>query len=122
MRANRAVPCAPLLLIHGALAAWRESIKLKPNATVLSNIAAALADLQQTHEGIEAAKAALKLDPNNGDARQNLATLYRDTNQPARAKEQLEAAREANPNYGQARLLLGVLHLSGGEYDAAIRE
>jgi predicted Zn-dependent protease len=48
--------------------------------------------------------------------------LYRDANQPARAREQLEAAREANPNYGQARLLLGVMHLSGGEYDAAIAE
>ena len=33
-----------------------------------------------------------------------------------------EAAREANPNYGQARLLLGVMHLSAGEHEAAIKE
>jgi lipopolysaccharide biosynthesis regulator YciM len=65
---------------------------------------------------------AVALCPGFADLRTKLATLYRDTNQSDRAKEQLEAARDANPNYGQARLLLGVMHLSAGEYEAAIRE
>jgi len=85
-------------------------------------ISQAYQDAGMIPESLQELERAVLLCPSFADLRTKLARLYRDTNQPERAREQLESAREANPNYGQARLLLGVMHLSAGEHNAAIVE
>jgi tetratricopeptide (TPR) repeat protein len=91
-------------------------------ANMHAEISQAYQDAGMVPEAVLELERAVALCPGFADLRTKLATLYRDTNQAPRAREQLEAAREANPNYGQARLLLGVMHLSAGEYEAAIGE
>ena len=91
-------------------------------ANMHAEISQAYQDAGMVPEAVQELERAVALCPGFADLRTKLATLYRDTNETARAREQLEAAREANPNYGQARLLLGVMHLTAGEYDAAIGE
>jgi Tfp pilus assembly protein PilF len=91
-------------------------------ANMHAEISQAYLDAGMVPEAVSELERAVALCPGFADLRAKLAILYRDTNQPVRAREQLEAAREANPNFGQALLLLGVMHLSAGEHDAAIRE
>jgi Tfp pilus assembly protein PilF len=87
-----------------------------------AEISQAYQDAGMVPEAISELERAVGLCPSFADLRTKLAIMYRDNNQTARSREQLEAAREANPNYGQARLLLGVMHLSAGEYDLATAE
>ncbi len=91
-------------------------------ANMHAEISQAYLDAGMVPEAVFELERAVALCPGFADLRTKLATLYRDTNQPERAREQLEAARDSNPNYGQARLLLGVMHLSAGEFAPAIAE
>jgi tetratricopeptide (TPR) repeat protein len=91
-------------------------------ANMHAQVSQAYADAGMMPEAVQELERAVALCPGFADLRTKLAALYRDTHEPTRAREQLEAAREANPNYGQARLLLGVMHLSAGEYEPAIAE
>lgn len=82
----------------------------------------AYADAGMVSDAIQELERAVALCPQFVDLRCRLANLYRDSGSPERAKEHLARALEHNPSYAPARVLLGVVELSAGDTNAAIRE
>jgi tetratricopeptide (TPR) repeat protein len=91
-------------------------------ANMHAEVSQAYLDAGMTPEAIHELERAVSLCPHFVDLRARLAMLYRDTGSPERARDQLNVALEYNARYAPARVMLGVLLLTMGDYDAAMRE
>jgi tetratricopeptide (TPR) repeat protein len=107
--------------LEGAVAAYRESLRLGPTAEAGSNLGAALAALGRYGEAIEAYRAALALAPTDGRIRYNLALAHYKSADLPRAVEELEALHGQQPGDVRATLLLADCRLQLGE-PAAVEE
>jgi tetratricopeptide (TPR) repeat protein len=91
-------------------------------ANMHAEVSQAYLDAGMTPEAIHELERAVMLCPHFVDLRARLAMLYRDTGSPERAKDQLNLALEYNGRYAPARVMLGVLLLTMGDYESAVRE
>lgn len=91
-------------------------------ANMHAEVSQAYLDAGMTPEAIHELERAVMLCPHFVDLRARLAGLYRDTGSPERAKDQLNVALEYNARYAPARVMLGVLLLTMGDYESAVRE
>jgi tetratricopeptide (TPR) repeat protein len=102
--------------IPGAIAAYRQYLKLEPkNVMALSNLGAALSRSGQYEEAIAEYQKALKLDARNLPIRLNLALAYYKTSEISEAAEQLESVIREQPANRQAIFLLADCDLRLGE-------
>lgn len=107
--------------LTGAVAAYRDSLRLQPTAEAGSNLGAALAALGRYPEAIEAYRGALALAPADGRIRYNLALAYYKSADLPRAAEELQAVHARQPEDARATLLLADCRLQLGE-PAAVEE
>jgi len=108
--------------LAGAVAEYRQFLKLHPEATAIhSNLGAALAGLGQFEEAVAEYKAALKQSPALPGARLNLALAYYKMGRIADATTQLVRVRAEDPANSQATLLLGDCYLRMGQDKDVIR-
>jgi tetratricopeptide (TPR) repeat protein len=107
--------------LESAVAAYRESLRLRPTAEAGSNLGAALAALGRYREAIEAYRGALALAPEDGRIRYNLALAYYKSGDLPRTVEELQAVRSRVPNDPRATLLLADCRLQLGD-PAAVEE
>jgi tetratricopeptide (TPR) repeat protein len=91
-------------------------------ANLHAEVSQAYLDAGMMPEAIHELEHAVALCPHFCDLRTRLATLYRDTGSPERAREQLYVALEYNNRFAPARVMLGVLLLTAGDGEAALRE
>jgi tetratricopeptide (TPR) repeat protein len=91
-------------------------------ANMHAEVGQAYLDAGMISEAIHEFERAIALCPEFADLRTRLAGLYRDSGNVELAKDQLCLALEHNARYAPARVMLGVLLLSAGDHDAAIRE
>ena len=101
--------------LEGAIAAYRESLRLRPSAEAGSNLGAALAALGRYQEAIGAYRAALAVAPGDGRIRYNLALAHYKSADLPRAAEELEALHAQEPADARATLLLADCRLQLGE-------
>jgi tetratricopeptide (TPR) repeat protein len=101
--------------LDGAIAAYRESLRLGPTAEAGSNLGAALAALGRYQEAIEAYRGALGLSPRDGRIRYNLALAYYKSADLPGAAAELEALHAQQPEDVRAVLLLADCRLQLGE-------
>jgi len=101
--------------LAGAVAAYRESLRLRPSAEAGSNLGAALAALGRYPEAIEAYRAALALAPLDGRIRYNLALAHYKSGDLPRAAEELETLHARQPDDARATMLLADCRLQLGE-------
>ena len=101
--------------LAGAVAAYRESLRLRPSAEAGSNLGAALAALGRYPEAIDAYRAAVALAPDDGRIRYNLALAYYKSADLARAAEELEALHARQADDARATMLLADCRLQLGE-------
>jgi len=111
-----------------AIAEYRESLRLKPDARVHFNLGVALASEGRIGEAILHYEAALKLDPTDAEAHINLALLCVRMGRLDEAITHDEAALrirpsafEAHNNLGNIRLGQGRIIEAGDEFRAALR-
>jgi len=106
----------------GAVAEYREFLKLHPEATAIhSNLGAALAGLGRFEEAISEYKIALRQSPRQPGARLNLALAYYKMGRIADAVTELARVHTEDPANHQAALLLGDCYLRMGQYKDVIR-
>ena len=91
-------------------------------ANMHAEISQAYQDAGMVPEAVMELERAVALCPTFADLRTRLAQLYRDTGHKDRAREQLEIVKQHSPSYVPALVLLGVAHLSEGNFEAAIAE
>ncbi len=101
--------------LAGAVAAYRESLRLRPTAEAGSNLGAALAALGRYPEAIEAYRGAVALAPEDGRIRYNLALAYYKSADLVRAAAELEALHARQPDDARATMLLADCRLRLGE-------
>jgi tetratricopeptide (TPR) repeat protein len=105
--------------IPGAIAAYREFLKVEPRGGMtvmaLSNLGAALSRSGQYELAIAEYQKALKLDSRNLPIRLNLALAYYKTSQISEAAEELESVIREQPTNRQAVFLLADCDLRLGE-------
>jgi tetratricopeptide (TPR) repeat protein len=101
--------------LQGAVAAYRESLRLYPTAEAGSNLGAALAALGRYGEAIDAYRGALALAPDDGRIRYNLALAYYKSADLPRAAEELQALHARAPDDERATLLLADCRLQLGD-------
>jgi tetratricopeptide (TPR) repeat protein len=107
--------------LEGAIAAYRESLRLRPSAEAGSNLGAALAALGRYQEAIGAYRAALAVAPADGRIRYNLALAHYKSADLPRAADELQALHAQQPDDMRAILLLADCRLQLGE-PAAVEE
>jgi tetratricopeptide (TPR) repeat protein len=91
-------------------------------ANMHAEVGQAYLDAGMASEAIHEFERAIGLCPEFADLRTRLAGLYRDSGKPELAKEHLSVALQHNARYAPARVMLGVILLSAGDHDGAIRE
>ena len=101
--------------LEGAIAAYRESLRLGPTPEAGSNLGAALATLGRYQEAIEAYRATLAVASRDGRIRYNLALAYYKSADLPRAAEELEVLHAQQPADARATLLLADCRLQLGE-------
>jgi tetratricopeptide (TPR) repeat protein len=102
--------------IPGAIAAYREYLKLEPKSVMaLSNLGAALSRSGQYEEAIAEYKKALALDSRNLPIRLNLGLAYYKTSEISDAAEELDGVIKQQPTNRQAIFLLADCDLRLGE-------
>jgi tetratricopeptide (TPR) repeat protein len=121
--------------VDKAIAAHQQAIALAPgSAEIRAELAGLYARQQKAVEAIEAADAALAIDPDNREANRVSGSIYaalaeqrrplRPGEDPklyaARAVAALERARKGGPSDVGLDLTLGRLYLQTGEYDKAV--
>jgi tetratricopeptide (TPR) repeat protein len=91
-------------------------------ANMHAEVSQAYLDAGLLVEAVRELERGVALCPHFVDLRTRLAGLYRDSGSSELAKEQLTRVLEYNERYAPARVMLGVLLLSTGDHDAAVRE
>jgi tetratricopeptide (TPR) repeat protein len=108
--------------LEGAVAEYKEFLKLHPEATAIhSNLGAALAGLGRFEEAVPEYKIALKQSPGLEGARLNLALVYYKMGRIGDASTELEKIYAKDPGNHQAALLLGDCYLRMGQEKDVIR-
>ena len=108
--------------LEGAVAGYRQFLKLHPEATAIhSNLGAALAGLGRFEEAVAEYKIALKQSPAAPRVRLNLAIAYYKMGRIADAATQLARVHAEAPTNHQAVLLLGDCYLRMGQEKDVIR-
>ncbi len=99
----------------GAIGAYREFLKLRPDVAMAhSNLGAALAHTGHYQEAVAEYREALRESPNNAGIQLNLALAYYKMGQYQPAIDHLTAARRSLPDNDQATLLLADCYLRLG--------
>jgi len=107
--------------IDDAIAAFRQSLLLRPIAPTCVNLGLALLAKGEPEQAVTAFERAIDLDPYLSEAYNNLAKALNDQ---ARFEEAAVAARKAitlRPTYSDAFINLGNAYRLSGEYDLAIK-
>ena len=106
---------------RGAERAFVRSIELDPNnSEALSYYALFLVFEGRVEEAMAASRQALALDPLAPLINMNIGWTYFAAGQPAEASQQAAKMIETDPDFYGACWLQGAIHLSVGEYDAAV--
>lgn len=104
----------------GAVAAYREAIRLDPRDPVTrNNLGAVLLDLGQPAEAISALEEALRLKPIYADARNNLGAAFEKAGRLPDAQRAYRTATMIDPDHAQAYNNLGAVQLKSGDVQAA---
>lgn len=108
--------------LSGAVAAYREFLKIHPEATPIhTNLGVALAGLGRYEEAVSEYKTALKQSPGSPAARLNLALAYYKMGYISEASTQLARVHREDPANMQAVQLLGDCYLRMGENKETIQ-
>ena len=108
--------------LEGAVAEYREFLKIHPDAAVVhSNLGAALAGLGRFEEAIPEYEIALKQAPATPGAALNLALSFYKMGRIGDAADQLVKVRASDPTSKQAMLLLADCYLRMGKNKDVIR-
>lgn len=108
--------------LEGAVAGYRQFLKLHPEATAIhSNLGAALAGLGRFEEAVPEYRIALKQSPNAPGTRLNLALAYYKMGRIADAAAELARVHAEAPANHQAVLLLADCYLRMGQDKDVIR-
>ena len=109
--------------IEGAIAKYREAIRLKPGyAEAHNNLGMALGEKGETEEEIKEHREAIRLKPDDAEAHYNLGVALR---QKGETDEEIKEYREAirlKPDYAEAHNNLGNALKNQGKLDDAIEE
>jgi len=128
--AGGAVLAACLFLMHRQLNFWRDDIALfshtlavtKNNDIAHLNLGFALEKIGRNHEAMDEFQAALNINPDLVQARNNLANLLDDAGHPSAALTEFQAALRIDPNYPAAHENLGTLFVELGRFDDAMKQ
>jgi len=107
----------------GALAAYREALRINPSYPPAHNyLGLVLAQMGRHEEAAAEYQEALRLLPGFAEASNNLGLAWVDQGQFERAEQAFAAALQANPSFVQARSNLAITHARLGDLDRAIAE
>jgi Flp pilus assembly protein TadD len=103
-----------------AIEAYRESLRLKPDAYTWLNLGVTYLKMGRPREAIEATREALRLKPDSAEFWHNLGVAYASLDRHVEAIEAIREALRLNPNYGIAWSALGRNYGNLGRHKEAI--
>jgi tetratricopeptide (TPR) repeat protein len=93
-----------------AVDAYKQAIKIKPDADAYRNLGIAYNDLGKHQEAVDAYKQAIKIKPDFADAHYNLGKTYRYLSKHQEAADAYKQAIKIKPDFNAAHYNLGIAY------------